>query len=83
MITMSMTDSAHKHSDWATAGAYYCAGSCYPVSCATVALLKSTLKPRLLLSTSYKAATGSLTVLSLPYGVPVAFGLLPCTSSGV
>ena len=38
--------------------------------------------PELLLSQEAKAVTGSSTSLSLPYGLPVAFDLLPCASTG-
>lgn len=64
------------------AGQYLCNGACYSVSCAIVALLKSGPAPKLALSTEAKAVAGSATSLTLPYGLPVAFTLLPCTASG-
>ena len=64
------------------AGQYYCSGSCYSVSCAVVALLKSGPAPTLSLSQEAKTVAGSLTSLTLPYGLPVGFNLLPCASSG-
>ena len=47
-----------------------------------MALLKTGPLPQLLLSKEAKAVAGSSISLSLPYGVPVAFGLLPCASAG-
>lgn len=65
------------------AGQFFCRGRCFAVACAVVDLLEGSGPPRLLLTTAAKAAAGSSTSLSLPYGAPVAFGLLPCTNSGV
>ena len=65
------------------AGHFYCSGSCYTISCAVLAALQAGPAPKVALSTSAKAMTGPQTSLSLPYGIPVGFNLLPCASSGV
>ena len=63
-------------------GEYYCSGSCYQVSCATLALLKASGAPSVLLSTEAKTVVNSSYDLVLTYATPVAFNLLPCSSSG-
>jgi len=64
------------------AGDYYCSGSCYQVSCATVARLKAATPPSILLSLEAQTTVTSSLTLVLPYGIPVVFNLLPCPSSG-
>jgi len=63
-------------------GEYYCSGSCYQITCATLALLKASTAPSILLSTEAKTVVNSSHALVLTYADPVAFNLLPCASSG-
>ena len=64
------------------AGQYYCSGSCYQVSCATLALLEVATPPTILLSSEAKTAVPASLTLVVAYGLPVAFNLLPCPSFG-
>ena len=64
------------------AGEYYCSGSCYQVSCATLALLEVATPPTILLSSEAKTVVPASLTLVVAYGLPVAFNLLPCPSFG-
>ena len=68
---------AHAH-----AGQYYCNSRCYQVSCATLALLKAGGAPQLHLSIQARTVLSSSLALVLPYGLALAFNLLPCDSAG-
>ena len=79
---MVAASSAHLSSVAHHAGQYYCSGSCYQVSCATLALLKAQGAPALQLSAQAKAVLATSHALVLAYATPVAFSLLPCASLG-
>lgn len=82
-ILSRRTIAAEAGHDWRShAGQYFCSGRCYQVSCATVALLKAAGAPSLRLSTQASRVLGSSSALVLPYGLAVAFNLLPCTTAG-
>lgn len=59
--------------DSASAGQYYCSGSCYQVSCASVALLESAFKPTIALSSEAQTLVPLSGTFVLAYGVPLAF----------
>ena len=65
------------------AGQYYCSGSCYPINCQALAMLKASKPPMISLSTEAKGVLRSSLTLVLAYATPVAFNLLPCPSTGM
>ena len=67
----------------ASAGQCYCSGSCYQVRCATVAMLDSAFKPTIALSSEAQTLVLLPGTFVLAHGVPLAFNLLPCKSSGM
>ena len=80
--TVMNHNSFHESHEGVVAGQYYCSGSCYPVSCRSLALLKASKPPTIQLSTEAKSVLGSSLELVLAYATPVAFNLLPCPSTG-
>ena len=65
------------------AGQYYCNGSCYPITCQALAVLKASRAPEILLSTEAKGVLSSSLNLVSAYATPVAFNFLPCPSTGM
>ena len=65
------------------AGQYYCNGSCYPITCQALEVLKTSHAPEILLSTEAKSVLSSSLTLVSAYATPVAFNLLPCPSTGM
>lgn len=72
----------HKSHQGAVAGQYYCSGTCYPISCPALAVLKASKPPTIVLSTQAKSVLRSSLEVVLAYATPVAFNLLPCPSTG-
>lgn len=72
----------HKSHQGAVTGQYYFSGTCYPISCQALAVLKASKPPTILLSTEAQSVLRSSLELVLAYATPVAFNLLPCPSTG-